>query len=83
MALVPLMKSLSTKLAAFSFIALGSIAAHAAELQVMSSGGFTAAYKILGPKFAAANGDTLDTALGPSMGQAPEAVPNRLARRAG
>ena len=52
----------------------------AAELRVMTSGGFTAAYKELGPKFAASTGNTLDTILGPSMGQSPEAIPNRLAR---
>ncbi|SAK69227.1 extracellular solute-binding protein [Caballeronia catudaia] len=52
----------------------------AAELHVMSSGGFTAAYKVLGPRFAAATGNTLDTALGPSMGKSPEAIPNRLER---
>jgi molybdate transport system substrate-binding protein len=52
----------------------------AAELHVMSSGGFTAAYKLLGPKFAAATGNTLDTILGPSMGKSPEAIPNRLER---
>ncbi|RON85684.1 substrate-binding domain-containing protein [Pseudomonas fluorescens] len=60
----------------FAFSAL----AHAEQLNVMTSGGFTAAYKILGPKFAAATGNTLDTQLGPSMGKAPEAIPNRLAR---
>ncbi|AET90744.1 extracellular solute-binding protein [Burkholderia sp. YI23] len=52
----------------------------AAGLHVMSSGGFTAAYKVLGPRFAAATGNTLDTALGPSMGKSPEAIPNRLER---
>jgi len=57
-----------------------STLAHAEQLNVMTSGGFTAAYKILGPKFAAATGNTLDTQLGPSMGKAPEAIPNRLAR---
>lgn len=62
--------------ALFAFSAL----AHAEQLHVMTSGGFTAAYKILGPKFAAATGNTLDTQLGPSMGKAPEAIPNRLAR---
>ncbi|SAL89033.1 extracellular solute-binding protein [Caballeronia arvi] len=46
----------------------------------MSSGGFTAAYKVLGPRFAATTGNTLDTALGPSMGKSPEAIPNRLER---
>ncbi|MER2295887.1 MAG: substrate-binding domain-containing protein [Pseudomonas sp.] len=54
--------------------------AQAAELTVMTSGGFTAAYKELGPKYAAKSGDTLVTVLGPSMGKAPEAIPNRLAR---
>lgn len=63
-------------IALFAFSAL----AHAEQLNVMTSGGFTAAYKILGPKFAAATGNTLDTQLGPSMGKAPEAIPNRLAR---
>jgi len=57
-----------------------NVAAQAEELRVMTSGGFTAAYKILGPKFAANTGNTLDTVLGPSMGKAPEAIPNRLAR---
>jgi molybdate transport system substrate-binding protein len=52
----------------------------AAELHVMSSGGFTAAYKLLGPKFTASTGNTLDTILGPSMGQSQEAIPNRLER---
>jgi molybdate transport system substrate-binding protein len=63
-----------------TFISLNTIAAQAAELHVMSSGGFTAAYKILGPKFASDTGDTLDTTLGPSMGASPEAIPKRLAR---
>jgi molybdate transport system substrate-binding protein len=74
------MKTLFARLAAFAFIATSSAAVHAADIHVMSSGGFTAAYKILGPKFAADTGNTLDTALGPSMGKAPEAIPNRLAR---
>lgn len=54
--------------------------AHAAELHVMNSGGFTAAYQLLAPKFEAATGNTLDIAYGPSMGATPEAIPNRLAR---
>jgi molybdate transport system substrate-binding protein len=70
------------KLAALALLtSLGlSSFAQAEELRVMTSGGFTAAYKALGPKFAASTGNTLDTALGPSMGKAPEAIPNRLAR---
>lgn len=76
------MKSFLLKLSACTFIgaAAAASAVQAAELHVMSSGGFTAAYKILGPQFAATSGNTLDTALGPSMGKAPEAIPNRLAR---
>lgn len=54
--------------------------AHAAELHVMNSGGFTAAYQLLAPKFEAATGNRLDIAYGPSMGATPEAIPNRLAR---
>ena len=70
------------KLAAFALLtSLGlSTTVQAEEIRVMTSGGFTAAYKVLGPKFAASTGNTLDTALGPSMGKAPEAIPNRLSR---
>jgi molybdate transport system substrate-binding protein len=60
-------------------VALGGTA-QAEALNVMTSGGFTAAYKLLGPGYSAASGDTLSTILGPSMGQAAEAIPNRLAR---
>lgn len=76
------MKTLFLKLCAAALVATSAVAAHvqAAELHVMSSGGFTAAYKLLGPKFASQTGNTLDTALGPSMGKSPEAIPNRLAR---
>src|SRR3954468_18129206 len=73
------MKKLFTVTALLAGLAF-NLSAHAAELSVMTSGGFTAAYKILGPKFAAASGNTLTTSLGPSMGKAPEAIPNRLAR---
>lgn len=76
------MKTLFLKLCAAALVATSAVAAHvqAAELHVMSSGGFTAAYKVLGPKFASQTGNTLNTALGPSMGKSPEAIPNRLAR---
>jgi molybdate transport system substrate-binding protein len=76
------MKISAQKLLAGSFLAasLALPAVQAAELHVISSGGFTAAYNILGPKFAKASGNTLDTQLGPSMGKAPESIPNRLDR---
>ncbi|RON88769.1 molybdenum ABC transporter substrate-binding protein [Pseudomonas fluorescens] len=73
------MKKLFTVTALLAGLAF-NLAAQAEELSVMTSGGFTAAYKILGPKFAATSGNTLATSLGPSMGKAPEAIPNRLAR---
>jgi molybdate transport system substrate-binding protein len=75
------MNAMFKQLAALSLTALAMTpVAQAEELKVMTSGGFTAAYKQLGPQYAAASGDTLDTILGPSMGKAPEAIPNRLAR---
>ncbi|MET3233514.1 UNVERIFIED_ORG: molybdate transport system substrate-binding protein [Burkholderia sp. 1263] len=75
------MKSILLKLCAAALL-VSAVAANvqAADLHVMTSGGFTAAYKLLGPKFAASTGNTLDTALGPSMGKSPEAIPNRLQR---
>ncbi|MFK3797900.1 substrate-binding domain-containing protein [Pseudomonas sp. NPDC088444] len=54
--------------------------AQAEELTVMTSGGFTAAYKGLAPLYAKSSGNTLNTVLGPSMGKAQEAIPNRLER---
>lgn len=49
-------------------------------LHVMTSGGFTAAYRALGPAFTQDTGVGLDTILGPSMGDTPQAIPKRLAR---
>ena len=65
----PLVKTLTA-------VVLGTLAltAQAEQLKVMTSGGFTAAYKLLGPQYAEQSGDTLDTILGPSMGKAPEAI---------
>ncbi|WP_241292852.1 substrate-binding domain-containing protein [Burkholderia stabilis] len=80
----PATRHLVTRRAALLFaaaaLALAALPAEAAELRVMISGGFTAAYKQLGPGFTAASGDTLDTISGPSMGDSKEALPNRLAR---
>ncbi|MBD8483589.1 substrate-binding domain-containing protein [Pseudomonas coleopterorum] len=70
-------KSLSAlALAAFVLSPL----AQAQELTVMTSGGFTAAYKSLAPSYTKDTGNTLNTVLGPSMGKAQEAIPNRLER---
>ena len=46
----------------------------------MTSGGFTAAYKELIPVCEAQIGEKIVSAYGSSMGPAPEAIPNRLAR---
>jgi molybdate transport system substrate-binding protein len=74
-------KHLLLKLCAAALVATTATAnVQAEDLHVITSGGFTAAYKALGPKFATEHGDTLETALGPSMGKSPEAIPNRLAR---
>ncbi|HEX8165197.1 MAG TPA: substrate-binding domain-containing protein [Beijerinckiaceae bacterium] len=54
--------------------------APAAEIKVMNSGGFTAAYKDLAPGCERATGNTVETAWGASMGNAPDAIPMRLAR---
>jgi len=54
--------------------------AFAAEVHVMISGGFTAAYKELVPQFEKATGHTVVTAYGPSMGETPQAIPMRLSR---
>ena len=54
--------------------------AQAAEIRVVSSGGFAAAFRALAPAFERVTGHTLVTGWGPSMGQTVGAVPARLAR---
>lgn len=55
--------------------------ARAADIHVMTSGGFTAAYNALVPEFERATGHKVITAYGASMGHAPDAIPSRLARK--
>src|SRR5256714_12043175 len=55
-------------------------AAGAAEIKVFISGGFSAAYEKLVPEFERASGHKVVTERGPSMGETPQAIPNRLAR---
>ena len=50
------------------------------EVQVLTSGGFAAAYDVLAPRFEAATGLRLLTAQGASTGGAPDSIPARLAR---
>jgi len=55
-------------------------AARAAEIRVVSSGGFTAAYELLIAEFERRTGHKLINSSGSSMGNAPDAIPQRLAR---
>jgi molybdate transport system substrate-binding protein len=61
-------------------LALAPLAASAADIHVMSSAGFKAAYLELLQQFEAKTGHHVDNAWGPSMGATPQAVPNRIAR---
>jgi molybdate transport system substrate-binding protein len=53
---------------------------YAAEIDVMISGGFSAAYATLIPEFERVTKHTVVTVSGPSMGNTLEAIPNRLQR---
>lgn len=55
-------------------------AAQAAQIKVLASGGFRAAYLALAPGFESASGHTLESTWGGSMGSAPTTIPNRLQR---
>jgi molybdate transport system substrate-binding protein len=59
---------------------LGAGLAHAQEVRVMISGGFTAAYLQLVPEFERTTGTTIVTSFGASMGNAPDSIPVRLQR---
>jgi molybdate transport system substrate-binding protein len=55
-------------------------AAAAAEIKVVTSGAFTAAYLQLAPEYERTTHNKLDTGFGPSMGTTHNAIPMRLAR---
>jgi molybdate transport system substrate-binding protein len=61
-------------------ILLVASAVEAAVINIVSSGGFAAAYRMLAPEFERTTGNTLVTSWGPSMGNTPDAVPARLRR---
>ena len=58
----------------------GAAAATGVELVVLSSGGFTPAFRALAPAYAAMTGNTTRLVLGASMGETDTAIPKRLAR---
>ncbi len=62
-------------------LALGaSLAAHAADIRVVTSGGFSAAYDELVPLYEQATGHKVITTRGASIGNAPDSIPSRMAR---
>jgi molybdate transport system substrate-binding protein len=63
-----------------AFALFAAPAANAAEIKVMISGGYAPAYEELIPQFEKATGHKIVTAYGPSMGETPQAIPNRIAR---
>ena len=70
-----------TALAALTTLALAAGApVHAADLRVISSGGFAQAYKDLSGPYERASGEHLVSEWGPSMGATRNAIPARLAR---
>jgi molybdate transport system substrate-binding protein len=71
---------LAIGLALLAAATLAAGSASAAEVKVMISGGFSAAYRELLPEFERSTHNSVTTAAGPSMGDTPQAIPNRLAR---
>lgn len=70
-------------LALSGLMALGALAtpiAHATDIHVMSSGGFTEAYKQLTPEFERSTAHKVLSSYGASMGGAPDSIPSRLGR---
>ncbi|WP_435947092.1 substrate-binding domain-containing protein [Dryocola sp. BD586] len=72
------MKQLKLRAAAFLLAITFCATAGAEDITVMISGGFSAALDKLAPQYQAATGDTVHIVHGPSMGNSPEAIPNRL-----
>jgi molybdate transport system substrate-binding protein len=63
-----------------TFALLVAAAASAQEVRVVTSGGFTEAYKQLAPQFERDTHVKVISAFGASMGATPDAIPNRLKR---
>ena len=73
--------SISVRRTCFALaFALGAGAALADNLNVVSSGGFAAAYKQLVQQWQKELGHEVRSEWGPSMGKTPNAIPARLSR---
>lgn len=68
------------RLAFLAILACILFPAAAADIHVMTSGGFTAAYQELTPQFERATGHKVISAYGASQGGAPDSIPSRLGR---
>jgi molybdate transport system substrate-binding protein len=78
MTMSPVVRLLSTLCVAM--LLLFARAASAADVHVMISAAYYQVYAELGPAFEKASGHRLVTTRGPSIGDSPEAIPNRLSR---
>lgn len=67
-------------LAALALACVLTHSASAADIKVMISAGFYGVYAELGPAFERNSGHKLITTRGPSIGDSPEAIPQRLTR---
>jgi len=70
----------AAKVVALSCALLSSVTLRAAEIKVVTSGAFTAAYLQLVPEYERATHNKLVTEFGPSMGTTHNAIPLRLER---
>src|SRR6202008_1578634 len=77
-----MMKSIRTLKTSFlvAAVLLAAAVASAQEVRVVTSGGFTEAYKQLAPRFERETGIHVVSAFGASLGATPDAIPNRLKR---
>ena len=74
-------RTIQARRSAFLVVALlVATAASAQEVRVVTSGGFTEAYKVLAPQFERQTKVKVVSGFGASMGATPDAIPNRLKR---
>ena len=78
--MITIRRFLATLLAGFLAACASAPSAPPTEVRVMTSGGFTAAFKELVPQFERATGHKVLAAYGASQGGAPDSIPSRLAR---
>ncbi len=72
--------ALSRSLLAIALLGASLGCVSAAEIQVITSGAFSAAFKELVPIYEKKSGHTVKISFGASMGSAPDAIPARLTR---